>query len=78
MELEARNFWLLRVFFSALADVANEVEIVLLGFPLCDAEASTVLPDAALITCDAMCTIILLDVSFTGFVRRDGDQSVQD
>jgi len=37
VELEAWNLGLLCIFFSTLADVADEVEIVLLGFFLSDA-----------------------------------------
>lgn len=70
MKFEAWDLGLLCVFFSALAYITDEVEVVLLGLCLSDDQASTMLPDVAFVTCNAMCAIILIKVSFIELVQK--------
>lgn len=58
VELERRYLWLLRICFFAFASVANECEALLLSLLGCEAVASAMLPDIALIAGHAVAAVV--------------------
>ena len=69
MKFETWDLRLLRVFFSPFAITTDEMEVLLFGLCLGDAQTRAVLPNIALIACHAMGAIVLSNVSFGSMLQ---------
>ena len=69
MKFETWDLRLLRVFFSPFAITTDEMEVLLFGLCLGDAQTRAVLPNIALIACHAVGAIVLSNVSFCSMLQ---------
>lgn len=77
MKFETWDLRLLRVFFSPFAIMTDEMEVLLFGFCLGDAQTRAVLPNTALVACHAMGTIVLSHVSFCSILQPISTSALQ-